>query len=117
MAKKKFDLGVAGESRSQPPKRKKRGLFDNPLEQSRSGRQKAAKVAGRKTDASGRVRKTIFLDPMTIDEIEEFASLEGYGKMDFYEWLVLTGLEQFDKGVRPRVEDPPVVKTKIRISR
>ncbi len=117
MAKKKFDLGVNEERLSQPPKRKKKGLFDNPLEQSRSGRQKASKVAGRKTDASGRVRKTIFLDPMTIDEIEEFASLEGYGKMDFYEWLVLTGLQQFDGGVQPRVEGQPVVKTKIRIDR
>lgn len=116
MAKKKFDLGISEELRSQPPK-KKRELFDNPLEQTRSGRQKAAKVAGRKTDASGRVRKTIFLDPMTIDEIDEFASAEGYGKMDFYEWLVLTGLQQFDKGVRPEVEGQPIVRARIVIDR
>ena len=97
--------------------RKKKDFFDNPLEQTRSGRQKASKVAGRKTDASGRVRKTIFLDPVTIDEIEELAGLEGYGKMDFYEWLVLTGLQQFDEGVRPEVEGQPIVKARIRINR
>ena len=116
MAKKKFDLGVSGEASPQPPKNKK-DFFDNPLEQTRSGRQKASKVAGRKTDASGRVRKTIFLDPVTIDEIENLASSGGYGKMDFYEWLVLMGLQQYDEGVRPEVEGKPVVKTRIRISR
>ena len=116
MAKKKFDLGITDERRSRAPKKKK-NLFDNPLEQTRSGRQKASKVAGRKTDASGRVRKTIFLDPMTIDEIEVFAASEGYGKMDFYEWLILMGLQQFDKGIRPEVEGQPVVKTRIKIER
>jgi hypothetical protein len=116
MAKKKFDLGITEETRSQPS-RKKRDLFSNPLEQTRSGRQKASKVAGRNTDALGRVRKTIFLDPVTIDEIEEIAAAEGYGKMDFYEWLMLTGMEQFDKGMRPEVEGPPVVKTRIKIDR
>lgn len=116
MAKKKFDLGLPEEIYSPPP-RKKKGIFDNPLEQTRSGRQKASRVAGRKTDALGRVRKTIFLDPVTIDEIEESAAAEGYGKMDFYEWLVLTGLQQFDMGVRPELEGQPVVKTRIRIER
>ncbi len=116
MAKKKFDLGFNEETRSPPPKKKK-DLFENPLEQTRSGRQKASKVAGRNTDASGRVRKTIFLDPLTIREIEDLAATGGYGKMDFYEWLVLMGLQQFDEGVRPEVEGQPVVKTKIRINR
>jgi hypothetical protein len=116
MAKKKFDLGIADETRSHAP-RKKKGSFDNALEQTPSGRRKASKVAGRKTDASGRVRKTIFLDPVTIDEIEDLAAAEGYGKMDFYEWLMLMGLQQFDRGIRPEVEDEPIVKTKIKIDR
>jgi hypothetical protein len=116
MAKKKFDLGISGEAAQQPPKKKK-DSFDNPLEQTQSGRQKAAKVAGRKTDAAGRIRKTIFLDPITIDEIENLAGSGGYGKMDFYEWLVLMGLQQFDEGVRPEVEGQPIVKTRIRINR
>lgn len=116
MARKKFDLGI-DEARATPPPKKKKNLFDNPLEQTRSGRQKASKVAGRNTDAAGRVRKTIFLDPMTIDEIEAVAAEEGYGKMDFYEWLVLMGMEQFDKGVRPEVEGQPVVKSRIKIER
>lgn len=116
MARKKFNLEPAAESSPAPPKKKK-GLFDNPLEQTRSGRRKAAKVAGRKTDAAGRIRKTIFLDPVTIDEIEELAASEGYGKMDFYEWLILVGLQQFDKGLRPEVEDEPVVISKIKIDR
>ena len=45
------------------------------------------------------------------------AAEEGYGKMDFYEWLVLMGLQQFDKGVRPEVEGQPVVKSRIKIDR
>lgn len=116
MARKKFDLGI-DESRSAPPQKKKKALFDNPLEQTRSGRQKASKVAGRNTDAAGRIRKTIFLDPVTIDEIEAAAAEEGYGKMDFYEWLVLMGMQQFDKGIRPEVEGQPVVKSRIKIDR
>ncbi|MFZ1398769.1 MAG: hypothetical protein WAS33_17820 [Candidatus Promineifilaceae bacterium] len=116
MARKKFDLGIDEELRSAQP-RKKKDLFDNPLEQTRSGRQKASKVAGRKTDAAGRIRKTIFLDPVTIDELEAVAATEGYGKMDFYEWLILVGFQQFDKGVRPEVEGQPVVKARIKIDR
>ncbi len=116
MAKKKFDLGISEETRFQLPKKKK-DLFDNPLEQTRAGRQKASKVAGRKTDASGRVRKTIFLDPITINEIEDLAASEGYGKMDFYEWLILMGVQQFDKGVRPEVEGQPIVRSRIKIDR
>lgn len=116
MARKKFDLGI-DDTQSAPPAKKKKNLFDNPLEQTRSGRQKASKVAGRNTDAAGRVRKTIFLDPVTINEIEALAADEGYGKMDFYEWLVLVGLQQFDAGVRPEVEDEPVVKARIKIER
>ncbi|MFO7684105.1 MAG: hypothetical protein R6X34_29075 [Chloroflexota bacterium] len=116
MARKKFDLGISDEASAQPP-RKKKDLFENPLEQTRSGRQKASKVAGRQTDASGRIRKTIFLDPTTIDEIEALSDAKGYGKMDFYEWLILMGLQQFDKGVRPEVEDEPVVRAKIKIER
>ncbi len=116
MARKKFDLATSEEAPAQPA-RKKKELFENPLEQTRSGRQKASKVAGRKTDAAGRVRKTIFLDTTTIDEIEALSDSHGYGKMDFYEWLVLIGLQQFDKGVRPEVEDEPVVKAKIRVDR
>ncbi|MCB0000261.1 MAG: hypothetical protein KDE56_31065 [Anaerolineales bacterium] len=116
MARKKFDLGV-DESRSTPSPKNKKSLFHNPLEQTSLGRQKAAKVAGRNTDAAGRIRKTIFLDPITIDEIDRLAAEEGYGKMDFYEWLILMGLQQFDGGVRPTVEDNPVVKARIRIDR
>ncbi|MCA9935855.1 MAG: hypothetical protein KC415_18095 [Anaerolineales bacterium] len=116
MARKKFNLQQTEETPPSPP-RKKRGAFDNVLEQTRSGRRKAAKVAGRKIDAAGRIRKTIFLDPATIDEIEDLAAAEGYGKMDFYEWLVLVGLQQFDKGIRPEVEDEPVVVSKIKIDR
>lgn len=116
MARKKFDLGIDA-SRTTPSPKKKKNLFDNPLEQTRSGRQKASKVAGRNTDAAGRVRKTIFLDPVTIDEIEAMAAEEGYGKMDFYEWLVLMGLQQFDSGVRPEVEGQPTVKARIKIDR
>ena len=116
MARKKFDLGL-DESRAAPAPKKKKNRFDNPLEQTRSGRQKASKVAGRNTDAAGRIRKTIFLDPVTIDEIEAVAAEEGYGKMDFYEWLVLMGMEQFDRGVRPEVEGQPVVKSRIKIER
>jgi hypothetical protein len=63
------------------------------------------------------VRKTIFLDPTTIDEIEALSDANGYGKMDFYEWLVLIGLQQFDEVCVRRVEDEPVVKAKIRIDR
>jgi len=116
MARKKFDLGISEGTPAQPP-RKKKELFENPLEQTRSGRQKASKVAGRKTDAAGRVRKTIFLDPTTIDEIEALSDSNGYGKMDFYEWLVLIGLQQFDRGLRPEVEDEPVVRARIKIDR
>lgn len=116
MAKKKFDLGI-DEKRPAPPPKKKKELFDNPLEQTRSGRQKASKVAGRNTDAAGRIRKTIFLDPVTIDGIEAAALEGGYSKMDFYEWLVLMGLQQFDKGIRPKVEGQPVVKARIKIDR
>ena len=116
MAKKKFDLGIAEEAQTQTP-RKKKDLFDNPLEQTRLGRQKASRVAGRKTDGSGRIRKTIFLDPVTIDEIEGAAASEGFGKMDFYEWLILMGLQQFDDGVRPEVEGQPIVKARIKIDR
>ena len=116
MARKKFDLG-ADESRSAPPPKNKKNLSANPLEQTRAGRQKASKIAGRNTDAAGRIRKTIFLDPITIDEIERLAAEEGYGKMDFYEWLLLMGLQQFDRGIRPTVEDNPVVKARIRIER
>ncbi|MCZ7674296.1 MAG: hypothetical protein M5U34_47770 [Chloroflexi bacterium] len=58
-------------------------MFENPLEQTQSGRQKASKVAGRKTDAAGRVRKTIFLAPTTIDEIEVLSDSHGYGKWIF----------------------------------
>ena len=36
--------------------------------------------------------------------------------MDFYEWLILIGLQQYDQGVRPEVEEP-VVKSRIQISR
>lgn len=116
MARKKFDLGIDDGQRSAQPKKKKE-FFDNPLEQTRAGRQKASKVAGRKTDATGRIRKTIFLDPVTIDEIEAVAAEEGYGKMDFYEWLILVGFQQFDKGIRPEVEGQPVVKSRIKIER
>lgn len=115
MARKKFDLGIDGEQTAPPPRQKK--VFDNPLEQNRSGRQKAAKIAGRHTDAAGRIRKTIFLDPITIDEIEAIAVEESYGKMDFYEWLILIGMEQFGKGVRPEVEGQPVIKSRIKIER
>lgn len=116
MARKKFNLG-ADESPSAPAPKNKKNLFNNPLEQTRLGRQKAAKVAGRNSDAAGRIRKTIFLDPVTIDEIDRLGAEEGYGKMDFYEWLILMGLQQFDKGVRPAVEDAPVVRARIRIER
>jgi hypothetical protein len=116
MARKKFDLGIVGETGYQPS-RKKKDLFDNPLEQTRSGRKKAAKVAGRKTDAMGRIRKTIYMDPATIGDIEAIADSEGYGKMDFYEWLLLMGLQQFEQGVRPEIEDKPVVKSRIIINR
>lgn len=116
MAKKKFDLGIVEETQTQPS-RKKKDLFDNPLEQTRLGRQKASRVAGRKTDGSGRIRKTIFLDPVTIDEIEGSAASEGFGKMDFYEWLILMGMQQFDEGVRPEVESQPIIKSRIKIDR
>lgn len=116
MARKKFDL-VTPEEIAPPPPRRKKELFENPLEQTRSGRQKASKVAGRKTDAAGRVRKTIFLDPTTIDEIEALSDSGGYGKMDFYEWLILIGLQQFDRGLRPEIEDAPVVRARIKIDR
>lgn len=116
MARKKFELGDPEGIPLSPPKKKKE-LFDNPLEQTRSGRQKASKVAGRKTDALGRVRKTIYLDPTTLDDIEALVESEGYGKMDFFEWLILMGIQQFEKGVRPEIEDKPVVKARIKIDR
>lgn len=116
MARKKFNL-VPDDEAKPSPSRNKKPTFDNPLEQTRSGRRKASRVAGRSTDATGRVRKTIFLDPATIDEIDGLAEAEGYGKMDFYEWLVLMGLQQFDSGIRPQVLDEPVVKSKIKIER
>lgn len=114
MAREKFDLGVS-EGRSTPPPKKKKNLFDNPLEQTRSRRQKASNVAGCNTDAAGRGRKTIFLDPVTIDEIKAVAAEEGYGKKGFYEWLILIGMAQFGKGVRPEVEGKPLVKCRINI--
>lgn len=113
MAKKKFDLGIS-DIPSRPPKKKE---FDNPLEQTSTGRRKAAKVTGLNTDATGRVRKTIFLEPTTINEIEDVASEHGYSKMDFYEWLILVGMQQFDQGTRPEVEGRPVTKSKIKINR
>ena len=44
MARKKFDLGV-DEARSTSPPKKKKNLFDNPLEQTRSGRQKVSMIS------------------------------------------------------------------------
>lgn len=116
MARKKFELGI-DEPRPLTTPKKRKDLFENPLEQTRSGRQKASKVAGRNTDAVGRIRKTIFLDPVTIDEIEATVNAEGYGKMDFYEWLILMGLQQFENGVRPQTEGRPTLKTRIKIDR
>ena len=115
MAKQKFDLG-ATEAGGTKRSGHKKDLFENPLQTS-SASQRAAKVTGRKTDAAGRVRKTIFLEPTTINVIEDLASAEGYTKMDFYEWLVLMGMEQFEEGVRPEIERRQVVKGRIKIER
>jgi len=52
-----------------------------------------------------------------MDETEGAAASEGFGKMDFYEWLILMGLQQFNEGVRPEVESEPVVKSRIKIDR
>lgn len=114
MARKRFDLGIDGDAPARPPRKKE---FDNPLEQTPTGRRKAARVTGLNTDAAGRVRKTIFLDPTTINEIEDIVSEAGYSKMDFYEWLILVGMQQFDRGIRPEVEGRPVTKTRIKIER
>lgn len=116
MARKKFNLGVSTDAPTSASK-KKRDLFENPLEQTQSGRKKASRITGRKTDAAGRVRKTIFLEPTSINEIEDLASQHGYSKMDFYEWLILMGLDQFLDGIRPEIEARSVVRNRIKIER
>ncbi|MCL4266097.1 MAG: hypothetical protein KJ069_23005 [Anaerolineae bacterium] len=45
------------------------------------------------------------MDSTAKDEIEELASVEGYGKMAFGDWLVFMGFPQLDKGFWLEAED------------
>ena len=88
---------------SQPAKGKK-GRFSDPMQGVSSAT--VAKASGKNTDPRGRVRKTIFLPPETIAEIDDTVKRDGYGsKMDFYHWLVAEGWAAYQNGKRPPTEN------------
>ena len=61
-----------------------------------------ATASGKKLDTHGRVRKTIFLPPDLIADIESAFERDGYTRlMDFYHWIMIQGWEAYTEGKRP----------------
>ena len=60
----------------------------------------------------GRTRKTIFLPPDLIEDIDAAARAEGAKLMDFYHWLLALAFESYEAGdITPEyVEDVRVVR-------
>lgn len=76
------------------------GRFSDPMDGASSNA--VSKVSGKNTDPRGRVRKTIFLPPELIWEIDNTSKRDGYAsKMDFYHWLVTVGWAAYQDGKRP----------------
>lgn len=95
---KDFSLDFMDDLPVQPTSRKKD--FDDPL--AGTSARDVSQASGRKTDAKGRIRKTIFLPPDMIWEIDQTIEAEGYtSKMDFYHWLIVRGWQAWKDGVRP----------------
>lgn len=99
MAKKNFSLlnDLPGNNKPVPSTRRK--SFDNALDG--LNQEQVQQVTHDKSLVRGRRRKTIFLTDNILMEIEQIISQEGYSVMDFYEWLVSKGIEQYRQGVRP----------------
>lgn len=54
----------------------------------------------------GRKRKTIFLPPELIEEIDAAAKEEGVQLMDFYHWVVTEGWKRYREGeIQPNVTE------------
>ena len=106
MTKKFTDDEFMGtlEDVSQPATKGKKGRFSDPMQGVSSAT--VAKAAGKNTDPRGRIRKTIFLPPETIAEIDDTAKRDGYGsKMDFSHWLIKEGWAAYQNGKRPPTEN------------
>ena len=101
MAKKKFDLddSFLDDLPAKPAVARKK-QFDDPL--GGMGETAVSRASGQSTDAKGRVRKTIFLPPDLIWEVEQAIKQEGYrSKMDFWHWLLAEGWNNYRDGQRP----------------
>lgn len=88
----------------------KKKSFDHPLDD--VGQEQIAAVTGRKGGGGGSVRKTIFLSPQLIADVDAEAEAEyGHGqKMQFWQWLVEEGWRQYQAGERPKVAEERVVR-------
>lgn len=72
-----------------------------------------ATAAKKQTDAKGRITKTLRLPPDLIADIDNETNAKGYGKMDFWHWLVASAWEDYLDGKRPSAK--PVEKREIDI--
>lgn len=78
--------------------------FDDPLAGTSAA--DVSQASGRKTDAKGRIRKTIFLPPEMVWKIDQTIEAEGYtSKMDFYHWLIESGWNAWLDGQRPEADN------------
>lgn len=91
-------------------RRGKRPSYDNPLDGVSA--KKTARAINDTTMAGEEKRKTIYLPPAMIEQLDNLAAQEGVSIKDFYRWLLEVGYEAYLAGDRPVAQ---VVRTKAKI--
>ncbi len=99
-----FDLSSLIDDTKKKPRSSGKKLESNLIRKGVS-RKKVAEAKGAKL-IKGRKRKTIFLPPELIEEIDAAAKQEGVQLMDFYHWLVTEAWKAYGDGeIRPSVTE------------
>lgn len=118
MAKDDFLQDLTEELQATKPRSTHRGkkVIGSTLKQdARKSRVEVERAKGT-TLIKGRKRKTIFLPPELVDEIDATAKSEGVQLMDFYHWLINEGWKAYLEGrVEPEVTEITRVVRGLRI--
>lgn len=105
MAKRAFDIDDILSAQPDTPKRRDRAEMGGAMIAQGTGRGDVAAAKGQRV-VGNRRRKTIYLPPELIEEIDREAKEAGYPVMDFYDWLVRRAYADYKDGrIQPEVTE------------
>ncbi|MFQ5420953.1 MAG: hypothetical protein ACE5FD_02915 [Anaerolineae bacterium] len=109
------DVDQATETAPTPPRqsrsaegrsRRSGRTYRSALNESQTGRRKAAKATGKKTIIAGQyIRRSFTFRPDQLDSIERLAGVLGLSQNDLIRWFTDMGIEAVDLGERPPVAE------------